>query len=1590
MTRHQKRRRLANWLNSLLGLNLKKAKPARVIRAEPLEKRELMAADTFLALLGSAQRVDSSGLMAAPLVSSDNGDSRLSGEGEDRLVGEGEPANDLVAFAKALAATTTKFYGADWCPFCNQQKALFEDGAQYLPFVEVTNANRTPNSVATQNNITTYPTWVFPDGSRLEGVQTLATIAQKAGVAIPQSESVYFAELSNKTVNTGSPLHVPLDGYSPTGRPITYTVTSSNPNIVAASISSPTNRSLRITTEGYGQMVYELFEDKASRPANRVIELANQNFYDGLLFHRVVSGFVIQGGDPQGTGAGGSSLGNFDDQFNLDLQHNQSGVLSFAKSSDDTNNSQFFITDTATRFLDFNHSVFGQLVEGNDVREGIDRVPVNSSSKPTFNVTMTDVSVFQDTENGILVLKPVGSATGTSTITVTATDDQGRQFTRSFVATVAADTNNGAPFLNDIPTLQATAGQALTYTLTSQDKESNPVTYSVAKVGSTDYTLNVNSATGVVSLTPPAGFTGTLQFRATVQQSATTTTNDPTDTQLVTVNVTAGSTLTLSLASTSDSGESNSDGLTNATSLVFNVAGTTSGANVEILNGTTVVGTATASSASTQVTVNAASLTGSVSLTARQTLNAQTTTSSALAINIDRTAPAQISANTIPSTAKVGTALSLNLNHPEEGPGLAYALSNAPAGMTINASTGVISWTPIESQVGARTFTLVLTDDAGNVTQQALTMNVIKDPLLKMRLNLVSSNGTPITSIQTGQTFKVQILLSDLRAGAAAQGAFSAYADLFFDSAVISPIGTNPITHVSPYTGSRGGTVETGLINELGALAGTEPLGSEERVLAEITFTALTAGNANLRLDPADDVFNETTLYGGSGSLDTDLIEYGAAAISVGANFQVANDVFNFNEDAAQQTLNVLSNDTANSGVTMTIVEVSTASKSGTVTIASGGQSLLYTPAANANGAETFTYTVANAQGVRQTATVTVQLTDVNDPPVAANDTFSVNQDSSLNTLDVLANDTKGVDQASTETLTVTAVGTGSAGGTIAVGTSGLTVRYTPKAGFTGTETFTYTLSDGRGGTSTGTASVTVSPAVPPPTVVNESFTVLEDAAAALFDVKSNDTPKTTGNALTLSDVRPSTNGSTVTIVDGKLNYKPAANFSGTETISYTITETGGGAASGTATFTVTAVNDAPVAVNDSLKALSTAATSSLDVLVNDTDADTSDTKTITTITQPPTGSGTLAISTDGKTVTYTPPSSTFTGSFSFTYTMRDTAGLTSTATATVTVESYTPRSIGGTVMLGSASTAVVSQVTVTLAGTSSTGTPVTQTATSTANGSFQFSNLAPGNYTLTRPALPFLNDSGQTVTVNSAQNDGNFTTSMVVTGSLLAQHVDVRDFLGSTFRKSLTAVVKSNGTAQWIAPQGDWANLTSLSFQINTNNITVNAANATASNLTATVPFTNTLLSRSTSGDSTLIRLRGASTKFNLAAPTTTTTPSTNTTTPSGEGEGSTSSGLRAEGESSATPAVTSAVSLNAATQPISNSASQVSSSPNQFLQAMLGSRRSQSATTSSSSSTSASSVDEAMKDISPTLQRSVGNPLLNLLASNKANNNS
>jgi cyclophilin family peptidyl-prolyl cis-trans isomerase len=1550
MTQRQRRRRFSQWLRQLLvggsGNRRSNISPMRNIprlaRLEPLESRQLLAADSLLLLLGSAHSqqiasvstelagsvgiIETSGngsmvngnMVNGSMVNGNRDQAGFRyGSGESAVVSagslsqpllwststaegewdpEGQAADDLVAFAKALAATDTKFYGADWCRFCADQKRLFQDGGKYLPYVEVTNPDRSPNQIAIDNNITTYPTWVFPDGSRLEGLQSLQTISQRSGVAIPQSSLPYLPQFGNVNVGIGSPLHIPVDAYHPSGQPLSITVTSDNPNLIGASVLSG-NRSLRISTD-YGDMVFELFEDKAPRPAGRVIELAQSGFYDGIIFHRVIDGFMIQGGDPTGTGTSGSPLGNFDDQFHLDLQHNRSGVLSFAKAGDDTNNSQFFITAGPTRHLDFNHSVFGQIVEGDSVRSAISKTATNASDRPINNVIMREVTVFQDAQNGVVLLKPTGTGTGSANITITVTDGQGNSTSRTFAANVGQDTANGAPFLNDIPTLQVTSGTTLTYTLTSQDKEGDAVIYSVEPLGTVAFDLNVNSQTGVVTLTPPANFVGQLQFLARVRQATPTTTGDPFDNQVVTVEVGAAATLGLSLSAASDSGPSNSDGITNATSLVFTVTGTTPGATVEVLAGGQVVGLATASSATTQVNVQSVTTLGegAVQFSARQRVNSQINgISSTLPVVLDRTPPVPLPLGAFPATANVGVPLVVNLNHPEEGSGLIYALENAPSGMTIGATNGIVNWTPLPSQLGPQSLTLLLTDLAGNEQRQTFNLAVGLEPAMGIRLDTVSTVGAPVGTVQVGQQFIVQVYVQDLRQGSDAAGVFSAYMNVLFDPAIIQPIAESPINHIDPYRGARVGTVASGAIVGLGAVANsTDPLGPSERLFAELTFTAIASGNPNLRTEFSNNPSHDVGLYNRNDAVGADEILFGTSSFAVGIDFQLNDDIFNFDEDTGPHTLNVLSNDNTQSGVVLTIVGVSAPSGGGTVSIAADGRSLQYRAANNFHGAETFTYTAANAQGVQQTATVTIQITEVNDPPVAVDDVFEVIQNSAVNVLDVLANDSQGADEGVFEVLTVIAVTPGSAGGNVQIGPSGLNVRYTPVPGFIGTETFTYTLSDGRGGTDQATVTVTVRPAIPPPTAVDDSFTLLEDSPLTSFDVLANDIPVQASHTLIIRSVGKSQVGSTTSISsDGQLFlYQPAPNFAGQEIITYTVEASDGGIATGRVTFTVTNVNDPPTAVDDNLTITSSGGPVNLNVLVNDFDVDAGDTFTITAVTQPATGLGAVAIAANGQSLIYTPPSNTFEGTVVFTYTITDTTGLTDSATVTLNVQSFTPRKISGRVQFGNGTDGVLQQLEIRLSGDSMLGSTVNQTAVVGPEGDFQFNSLAPGEYRLTRAPIPFFNDGGEELVVTSGPNDGDVVADFVINGGLSARHIDLRDFLGSTFRRSLTAAVEQNVNTQWVAPNGTWNSLSNLSFQINTNDVILTAVNGTQQTVSASIPLNHRLLSRTTEQGRDLIKLRGDVSQFNL-------TP-VNSGTAEGEANSSTPvNTLVAEGES-------------------------------------------------------------------------------------------
>jgi cyclophilin family peptidyl-prolyl cis-trans isomerase len=1412
-------------------------------------------------------------------------------------VPEGHASQDLVAFAKALSAAGVKFYGGDWCPFCNQQKALFEDGAQFLPFIEVTNPDRTPNSVGINNNITTYPTWEFQGGvsTRQTGVLTLAQLSAASGIAIPETSTPSIAPIANTTVSRGSPLHIPVDGYDPHGGPLTITVSSSNPAAVTAELLTG-NSSARFDTN-FGPMIFELFDVEGGRAADRFKQLVQQGFYNSngttnMTFHRVIESFVIQGGDPTGTGTGGSSLPNFDDQFDLDLQHNRSGVLSYAKSSDDTNDSQFFVTAGPTRNLDFNHSIFGQLVEGDATRKGIARTAVSSNDKPIRDAVINSIALFDDTENGLVRLRAVGAAGATSTITITVTNSDGSQTSTTFVATVANDTSNGSPFLNDIPTVNAVAGQPLQVQLTSQDKEGDTVIYSATKPSNQTvaYTIQANSTTGLVSITPPANFVGSFQFEAAVRQSTNANANDQFDRQLVTVNVTASAPdapTSIDLDGTSDSGSSNTDNATNAGTLTFTIGGTVSGATVNLRAGTNVIGTIVATSSVTTITTsNLAALgSGTYAITATQTVDSQTSSASpTLNVVFDNVQPIVLASNVIPSSISAGQTLAINLAHPEEGSGLTYGFAAAPAGLTINAQTGVLNWTPTVAQIGSRSFTLLMTDVAGNSRSQDFTIQVNDIALGRVRLQVVDLNNNPLTSLSVGQSFKLQIIADDLRDSKT--GVFAAFADINYDSALIELDGATPITRLNNYDVTPSGTTTTvGLVDELGAARNsTNASNLESVVVAEIRFKAKASGTASFSSDVPEGSGRSFLLYDLDTAVPFNRVAFGTASVEVGRNFTPVNDSFNFNEDSINNTLDVLVNDTivAGTDTTLTIVAVGTGNAGGTISIASDNRSLRYTPAANYNGGESFTYTVRDNTGAEGIATVTVQVQPVNDPPVAVSDTYTFTEGSTDNFLDVLVNDNDGVD--SNETLTVSAVGTPSQGGSARVNGGSNAILYTPRAGFTGTETLTYTLRDNNGGTATGSVSITVNPRIPPPTPVSDSFAIQEDAAATDFDVLANDVPSQTGETLTVTG-GTGNQGGTVTSSNNntRLRYAPRANFFGTEIVTYTLVGSLGGSTTGTVTFTVNGVNDAPNASDDLLDILSQP-NQPVPVLANDINVDTSETLTITNVSQPASGQGSVTLSNNQ--ITYSAPNTDFTGTVTFTYTIGDGSGLTDTATVTLNVRNFVPRSIGGEVDV----IPIVGEnfdyqgLSINLAGNSVTGDSINRTLPVGSGGTFLADSLPPGAYTVTVPDLPFINGGSSSTQVVSRPEDDNNNSLRLNVGMIEAKYFDVRDFLGKAIGRGLTAAVANGQSQQWLTTNGAWRDFRSVNVSLNSagDSLQIQAVNSNSQTLSGNVSVNNNSLVqvKGNEGTSRLIRLLAHPTEISLTA--------ISSMTASGEGEAS------------------------------------------------------------------------------------------------------
>lgn len=362
---------------------------------------------------------------------------------------------------------------------------------------------------------------------------------------------------------------------------------------------------------------------------------------------------------------------------------------------------------------------------------------------------------------------------------------------------------------------------------------------------------------------------------------------------------------------------------------------------------------------------------------------------------------------------------------------------------------------------------------------------------------------------------------------------------------------------------------------------------------------------------------------------------------------------------------------------------------------------ITYQPVANYFGTDQFTYTLSDGRGGTATGTVTVTIRPVNDPPTAVDDSFGVASGSGPNTLDVLANDSSAPDDP--EVVLITAVSTASQG-TAAANAGGTAVLYTPNTGANGTDTFTYTITDPGGLTSTATVTITIGAANQAPVNQVPGAQTTPEDTALIFTQAAN-------RALRVSDADAADAGIqlTISVTNGLLSltpdsgvqyllgdgtddvtmqvlgpihaintalegakYQPTLNFNGPAQLTMLTNDLGNTGVSGpqsdsnTVTITVTPVNDNPVAVDDTFSVQEDSVDNALTVLVNDDSvADPTDVLTVASVTLPM--HGTARVAAGGGTVLYS-PARDFTGTDSFTYTVSDGQGGTASAIVTLTV----------------------------------------------------------------------------------------------------------------------------------------------------------------------------------------------------------------------------------------------------------------------------------------------------------------------------------
>ncbi len=408
-----------------------------------------------------------------------------------------------------------------------------------------------------------------------------------------------LATINDFTTPTTKDLYVPLTVTNST-KNVDFTTTSSDTHVHAQLVTGGTTVKLHVTgkaadgTDFSGDLTLRLFDSLAPATTARILDIINHGVYDGLTFHRILAGFVAQGGDPAGNGTGGTGL-KLNDEITTQLTFNSPGLLAMANSGPDSSDSQFFITDPSVplapnlQSLNFRYTIFGQLVAGFDTFDKLIHTPVSTSGngKPLSTVTITSATVVKNDPNGVLRVTADAGFTGTSSITVTPREGGQSGTADTFNVTFATDTINDAPFLGPIADQTTTVGTPVTFPLTATDLENDPLTYSVVSATNATngtavaITSSINQSTGRVTITPPADFAGTIKLKVGVKDATSSV-----DTQVINLVVTgAPATNIIDLDSNSDTGALTDDNVTGANTPSFTITAPTGQTVTVTVNG---------------------------------------------------------------------------------------------------------------------------------------------------------------------------------------------------------------------------------------------------------------------------------------------------------------------------------------------------------------------------------------------------------------------------------------------------------------------------------------------------------------------------------------------------------------------------------------------------------------------------------------------------------------------------------------------------------------------------------------------------------------------------------------------------------------------------------------------------------------------------------------------------------------------------------------------------------------------------------------------------------------------------------------------